>query len=99
MGVCLGAGAVLYRPVMSRHDRKLADELFLHGTKAMPGLPAVPPAGDRMTAAEEHIEKLTNTTDTLALSVSSLVKSLDALAGDIRTRETRDIEKIRGASD
>jgi len=70
--------AAIWKPAMARHDTRVANELFLSGTKARPGFVAISPAGERLAAVEGGLACVTE-----KLEANSVV--LDRLAAQIAT--------------
>ena len=91
-GLAGAAAGALYRPVIRRRARKMADDLFLHGTAHRPGLPDIEPAGDRVMAIEgrldghdESIVTHTNEIATLVTTVQQLAESVAADRGSTKS--------------
>ena len=87
-GGAAAIAAVLWRPMVDRHDRrrdqKDADDLLMHGSRAVPGVKAVPPAGVRLTAVEVGLSVANHKLDDIADAVTALVAVLTEVAGELK---------------
>ena len=90
VGATVAAGAVLWKPIMSHRDRraleKKADDLFLHGANAIPGLRLeVVPAAERLTLVEEGVKAANHKLDDHGVQLSTLSQDVRSLSLDIRS--------------
>lgn len=100
VGATLGAGALVAKPSLSwlnrRNKERVIDDLFLHGSKAIPGVRgALMPAGERLSGVEtglvlanskldvhgEQLKRLIATSLSVSRGVQSIVAEVNPDGG------------------
>jgi hypothetical protein len=88
--------AVLWRPILGRHDKKrmesLADDLFMHGSVAIPGVRiVVQPAAQRLAGVEtkllevgEHVDLLATVVGELKVDVAIVGRAVHGVGSQVK---------------
>ena len=82
VGATTGIFALAWKPVVKRHDERVADDLLLHGREAKPGIPAISPAGDRLATLEVGMSEANTKLDDHGEILTSLSDNVSAIAAE-----------------
>jgi hypothetical protein len=100
VGATAAVAAALWKPMITRHDKKTkrrtADDLFMHGADAVPGLrEPVIPAAERLSHVEAGVTKLSADAENINRKLDDHGTKLIDLALDMRSL-TLDIRAVGG---